>query len=262
MSLSWVRWRHGERLTRWAAGVLLLLAAWLVGRWVAVWLEPWQPPSLPKLTFTSVEESAFQALPPSLFGSSASVTPSVEAQRKASAAQLGIQLLGVISFNDGRGVALVRLKNGQQRVVRTGERIRPGLVLMRVAPDRVVLSVHGEVVWVPLSQPHVRTHVQSSTADAHLKNLSRQLRRQPFKLFEYVKVLPVPQGVRIQARSGHEALLTQLGLHDGDIINAIDGQPLKTLMRQPKQWQRLINQHQWRLHILRDGRYEEIEVKL
>ena len=263
MSMRWVRWLHGERLPRWMAGGLLLLAAWQAGRWAAAWLEPWQPPPLPELSFSSAEETAYQALPPSLFGFSTASSPPVEAQRKVSAAQLGIQLLGVISLSDGKGVAIVRLKNGQRRAVRTGETIRPGLVLMQVAPDRVVLSVNGEAVWVPLNPPRASDALLSTQATSPpLETLARQLRRQPFKLFEYVSVQPVSQGVRIQARPGQSGLLTQLGLQDGDVIVAVEGQPIKALMNQPNQWQQLIDRDQWRLRVLREGRYEEIEVRL
>lgn len=266
MNWHWAGWLHSERLSRWVAGGLLLLAAWQAGRWVAALLEPVQPPHLPPLTFTHSGERNILSLPPALFGQSDAAPVQIEARRKVTAEQLGIKLLGVISFSNGEGVAIVRLKNGQRRAVRTGETIHKGLVLMQVAADKVVLSADGELVWVPIGrqidQAVENQASSSSPAASGVHALAQQLRRQPFKLFDYLVAQPVPQGVRIQARPGQEALLQQLGLRNGDIINAIDGQPLKTLMQRPKQWQKLINQNRWRLRILRDGRYEEIEVNL
>ena len=252
-------------MPRWVAGGLLLLAAWQAGGWVAALLEPVQTPQLPKLTWAPAEQQIF-LLPSRLFAHADLARGQVEVRRKVTAAQLGIELMGVISFSNGEGVAIVRLKNGRQRAVRTGESIRQGLVLKQVEPDRVVVSMDGELVWVPIQQHSRRLVVepnqQGVSAPAEVHGWVQPLRGKPFKLFEYLEVEPVADGVRIQARPGYEPQLRQLGLRNGDVIHSIDGQLVTRLMRQSQRWQQLFKQKRWRLRILRDGRYEEFEVNL
>lgn len=268
-------WQHRlAALPRWFQLGLGGLLAWQLGGWAAQLLQPVSPPMLPPLNF---EQPEFQRhmLTATLFGASQASKAATQVQqapaRKMTPEQLGIEVAGVISLAGGQGVAVLKQKNGHTQVVRVGEQLNAQMRLESVSPQSITVSVNGERVLVPLQKdelekaqsvlPTLPAPVDDVSEQA-LGTLAAQLRRQPFKALEYVQLVPVPQGVKVKSRPGKEKWLRALGLEAGDIITQIDGLPVKTLMRQPPKWQKLMRQQRWQVEVIRQGSTQSIEVNI
>ncbi|MCK9285111.1 MAG: hypothetical protein M0P39_12620 [Rhodocyclaceae bacterium] len=117
-----------------ALALLGLILAYWTWEWFAAPLQP-QPPTMAQAGGRSVAPTA-AAL--ALFGS---------AQREQSGAAVtgvAIKLLGVVAATGGLpAYALVQLDGKQRLAVRAGESVVPGVKLVEVFADRVVLDRRG-----------------------------------------------------------------------------------------------------------------------
>ncbi len=218
---------------------LMLLLGWQLAWWTWHFVSP-------SLKTASLSDVADRAAPLSLgrqlFGDAG---PTVSAS--ASSPQTGIRLKGVFAV-DGKTLSGAVLNMGaRDQYVRQGQELSPGVTLAEVRADYVVLNRAGVRERVDMDRfdnrgakqaaasilpaTQFRLNVTSSSANNYA--LSRQElnsvlgdpRQQVF--FNGRMTAASGGGIRIEeAPSG--SLLDKLGIKTGDIITAINGQPVNS----------------------------------
>jgi len=147
-----------------------------------------------------------------------------------------MRLFGVRSDGAGGGSAIIGLADGRQLSVAVGETIEPGLVLRSVASDHVVLArgnslsrlIFSEVpvgAATPPPPPPVPQTVTPTPEPA-----SAPAGVDPARLVSEASLRPRMQGLRINgftvSSRGDSPALAAAGLQSGDVILAVNGQPL------------------------------------
>ncbi len=160
---------------------------------------------------------------------------------EATAAGSGqMRLYGLRSDGAGGGSAIIGLADGRQVSVGVGEEVEPGLVLRSVGPDHVTLSrgssvsrlifsdVPVGVAAPPPPPPGPQTVTPTPTAAARAPV-------DPARLMSQAGLRPRMRGARLDgftvSGSGDAAVLRAAGLQAGDVVLAVNGQPLDSLER-------------------------------
>ncbi len=120
-----------------------------------------------------------------------------------------MRLFGVRSDGAGGGSAIIGLAAGRQLSVAVGERLEPGLILQSVGADHVVLARGGSLSRLIFSDLPAGDPA-SLVAEASLRP-----RMQGLKM----------NGLTITS-NGEAPALAAAGLKSGDVILAVNGQPL------------------------------------
>lgn len=159
---------------------------------------------------------------------------------QASAAGSGqMRLYGLRSDGAGGGSAIIGLADGRQVSVGVGEEVEPGLVLRGVGPDHVTLArgssvsrlifsdVPLGVAPVPPPPPGPQTVTPTPAAAAVAASVD------PARLMTQAGLRPRMRGARLDgvivSGAGDPAVLRAAGLQAGDVILAVNGQPLDSL---------------------------------
>lgn len=142
----------------------------------------------------------------------------------------GVSLFGIRTDARG-GAAILADADGAQRAYRVGDSVRPGLVLVAVADDHVMLAADGR---------RQRLGFAEAAAAAATGELPRgrptEARNGPAEPIEPAQLLaqaglqPLLEGDRVVGYTlvprGDGALLRQAGLAAGDVLLAVNGQQL------------------------------------
>jgi len=170
---------------------------------------------------------------------------------EASAAGSGqMRLYGLRSDGAGGGSAIIGLADGRQVSVGVGEEVEPGLVLSGVGPDHVTLARGASVTRLifsdlpvgaapppppppgpqtvtPPANPGPAPTAAPASASGPAVN--------PARLMAQAGLRPRMRGLRMDgftvSGAGDGAALRAAGLRPGDVILAVNGQPLDSLER-------------------------------
>ena len=193
------------------------------------------------------------------------------------------------------GVAVIDAGEGE-KAYRAGETIASGLKLVRVYPDRAVVSRDGveetlaltrdrnlqpaEIVRPPGSTQGTRAsapNAPSSAAPAsgagqtvhaspQLQQTIDRARQNPEEIARRLQIVPVLDGGRvtgIRLSTGADAsLMNQIGLRAGDVVTAVNGAPVDSIARGQQIIEGLRNASSARVTVLRDGRPTDITISL
>ena len=189
---------------------------------------------------------------------------------EASAAGSGqMRLYGLRSDGVGGGSAIIGLADGRQVSVGVGEEVEPGLVLRGVGADHVTLARGGSVsrlvftdvpmgvAPVPPPPPGPQTVTPTpapAVAPAAVPAVD------PARLMTQAGLRPRMRGARLDgftvSGAGDPAVLRAAGLRAGDVILAVNGQPLDSLERIAALRSQLANSAGAELRIERDGQVQ------
>lgn len=156
-----------------------------------------------------------------------------------------MRLYGVRAGAAGGGSAIIGLPDGRQVSVAVGETIEPGLILQSVGPDHVTLARGSSITRlifsdVPLGvapppppPPGPQTVTPEPVAAAPAAAAVATV--DPAALMAQASLRPRMRGLRVNgftvASSGDGAALRAAGLQAGDVLLAVNGQPLDSLDR-------------------------------
>jgi len=210
---------------------LVLVLAWLLARWTWVFVAPPEPASASPAA-TSVDLAAVARL----FGGAAPAGPGAQAGSAS-----GLRLKGVIAPTPASIGSAVFNAGGKDIAVGLGGEVLPGIRLVAVEPDHVLVTRAGVRERIDLDMrmaavPRAaagkaagfRLAVSRSGANAFAfsrKDLENAL-KDPGQL-GFLGRIGVPQGggVRMdEAPAG--SLASRLGLQPGDVIKKVNGQPV------------------------------------
>ena len=258
-----------DRPDRIRAGVELALALVLavqLGRLILIAVEPGSPAA------TNTSPAALRPVDYSIFQRFDAFfrTGGQSSLAEASAAGSGqMRLYGLRSDGAGGGSAIIGLADGRQVSVGVGEEVEPGLVLRSVGPDHVTLARGGSVsrlvftdvpmgvAPVPPPPPGPQTVTPTpapAVAPAAVPAVD------PARLMTQAGLRPRMRGARLDgftvSGAGDAAVLRAAGLRAGDVILAVNGQPLDSLERIAALRTQLANSTGAELRIERDGQVQ------
>ncbi|MCS6627080.1 PDZ domain-containing protein [Roseibacterium beibuensis] len=217
------------------ASLALLLIVQL-GRLVWIAVEPVDPPAATaeRPAARPVDYSVFQRFD-AFFRTGAQ--SSLAEDTAAGSSQM--RLFGVRSDGAGGGSAIIGLPDGRQLSVAVGETIEPGLILQSVGPDHVVLARGNSVSRLIFSElpvgaapppppPPVPQTVTPTPAAPTSAPATAVV--DPARLVRDASLRPRLDGLRINgftvSSKADSPALAAAGLQSGDVILAVDGQPL------------------------------------
>ena len=224
------------------AVALVLLLAWQLAYWT------WQfaaPPS--RVAAGEAQSDVDLAAIGRLFGAA-------PAASGPTAARGGLHLKGVIAPTPGVAAsAIFSTGSGRDIAVFVGREVQPGVKLSEVHPTYVVLSRSGVDERVDLeawhgaaaaARPGARTtgfHLNVARSGATTYSLSRKelddALRDPNQL-NYLGTIGIPPGGGVRMESAPAgSLAAKLGLQPGDVIKAINGQPVASPGDLARLWQ-------------------------
>lgn len=158
-----------------------------------------------------------------------------------------VRLFGLRSDGAGGGSAIIGLPDGRQVSVEVGEQVEPGLVLQSVGDDHVILMRGGSVTRlifsdtpmgaapVPPPPPGPQTVRPEPEPAAPAVAPASGPAVDPARLMAQASLRPRMRGMRIDgftvSGAGDGTVLRSAGLRPGDVILAVNGQPLDSLER-------------------------------
>lgn len=191
---------------------------------------------------------------------------------EASAAGSGqMRLYGLRSDGAGGGSAIIGLADGRQVSVGVGEEVEPGLVLRGVGPDFVTLARGASLnrlgftdlpqgVAPPPPPPPGPQTVTPTPAARTAPAAATGATVDAARLITQAGLRPRMRGLRMDGftvtGSGDVALLQAAGLEPGDVILAVNGQPLDGPERIAALRSQLANSARAELRIERDGQVQ------
>ena len=255
------------------AGVELALALVLavqLGRLILIAVEPAGPAATntPPAALKPVDYAVFQRFD-AFFR-----TGGQSSLAEASAAGSGqMRLYGLRSDGAGGGSAIIGLADGRQVSVGVGEEVEPGLVLRGVGADHVTLARGGSVsrlvftdlpmgvAPVPPPPPGPQTVTPApAPAVAPVAVAPAGASIDPARLLGQAGLRPRMRGARLDgftvSGAGDAAVLRAAGLQAGDVILAVNGQPLDSLERIAALRSQLADSTGAELRIERDGQVQ------
>lgn len=159
-----------------------------------------------------------------------------------------MRLYGVRAGGPGGGSAIIGLADGRQVSVGVGEAVEPGLILREVGPDHAILARGASLTRLTFSEvplgvappppppagPQTVTPPPPTPAPATAAAASAPA-VDPARLMAQAGLRPRMRGLRMDgftvSGAGDGAALRAAGLRPGDVILAVDGEPLDSLER-------------------------------
>jgi general secretion pathway protein C len=220
-----------------------------------------------------------------LFGRAGQAKPVVMQERKVEKApetNLNLTLHGVFTEADPKqGTAIIGKSGSKQEHYKVGDRIMTGVSLQEVYADRVVLlrNQRSEVLKFPKSQsigqpnnksrrgkPSASLDPASSAEPSSLRDYRDMFTKEPLKLLEHVRFVPVRRGNTLRGYrllpQRDRSLYNKLGIRPSDLVTAVNGVSLSN----NKEALGLINQlkdaQQIEVSILRKGNEQSLTLSL
>ena len=254
----------GHRAAQTAATVLaLLLLCWTLAQ--GTW-KLWQPapPVVDRSSSTGAAADLKTLLSARPFGS-APVAPASDDTRVARS-NLNISLTGVAARKIG-GCALLVVQGQPESAYCAGEEIAPGVRLESVQADRIVILRNGaresvlmkDAEGAPGAVALMPPVVQSAGADRQVvdrRQLQRQIGRPEF--LSQALIVPNPGGGFLVREIQSGSLYEKLGLHPGDIIRTVNGQPIANMDDVMRLYQQFGTAERVTVDVQRQGRSETL----
>ena len=156
---------------------------------------------------------------------------------------LALTLHGIVAGKNAKDSRALIVANGDEEPYAVGAALPGGAVIRAIFPDRVLLERGGRVEALRLpkadsSQGTMATTQGDNQAPPPMTNpvpqnlgeLRQQIAQNPQRLMDVIRAMPVQEqgkltGYRIYP-AGNSPVFTQLGLHPGDVVTAVNGIPL------------------------------------
>jgi general secretion pathway protein C len=213
-----------------------------------------------------------------LFGEAGVAKPEKGIEKKAPETKLNLTLHGVFVEEDpSLGAAIIGTKGAKQEYFKVGATVMNGVTLQGVFNDRVVLSRNGrsEVLRFPkvstsgsLTSTTRRTSSKqtSATASTALRGYREVFQKEPLKIFEHVRFIPVRsreglKGYRILPQKNRE-LYNKLGIRPSDLVTAVNGVTLTNDREAMKLMQTLKDASTIQVDIVRRGEPQSLTFNL
>ncbi|MEJ2686042.1 MAG: type II secretion system protein GspC [Gammaproteobacteria bacterium] len=270
---------QGRGVERFAGAVNLLLVLWAAYLLAQLTWRVVPAPATPEPR-TRVQASVIagakttQAAPIAqwhLFGEAAASAAASSQPINAPETHLNLVLRGVLSSSDvAHARAIIADPNGNENYYAVGAELPGGAELTRIYPDRVILRRNGRYETLKLPKDEVGGGAGSNNSPGNagasssraagqlLRHYRNALARNPGELLQLARpqaVIEHGRFVGFRLHPGEQpALLGRLGLHNGDIVTAINGVELNSPGKGIQALQDLKNASSVNLTVQRGGR--------
>jgi len=197
-------------------------------------------------------------------------TPRIEELKQTS---LNLKLWGTVSGTENRNYAVIESSGGEQNLYRVGDAIQTATIKL-ILRGKVVLTINGqdEVLEMedlstggkttpkrPLPRSTSRRiplrREQVTAATQNINQLLREVQVRPH--FDKGK----PDGLML-SRIKPNSIFRKMGLMNGDILRAVNGEPLVSVDSALNLYERLKSSDEVKVEIKRRGRVQTIEYRL
>lgn len=218
-----------------------------------------------------------------LFGEAGKAGPVQKIEQKAPETRLNLTLHGVFVDEDPeKGAAIIGTSGSKQKYHKVGGSVMNGVTLRGVFNDRVVLLRNGqsEVLRFPkvpssgslAAPPSGRSTTKlgrgriSSANSGALKGYREEFTKEPMKIFEHVRFVPVRsreglKGYRVLPQK-NRALYNKLGIRPSDLVTAVNGVPLTDTQEAMKLMKTLQDAQSLQVDIVRGGQPQSLTFGL
>jgi len=197
-------------------------------------------------------------------------TPAGAGDANAPQTNMPLVLTGVIAANDPRdGLAILGPNVATTKVYAVGDNIPGGARLHAVLPDHVLLERDGQIEALALPRQlggnAPPPSISAAPTQPALERMRELVSRNPGIIGDIMRPEPVfaggkQQGFRVYPGRDPEVFL-QLGLRPGDLVTAIDGQPLNDSQAE-EILRTLGSSSEARVTVLRDGQQQDLTLDL
>jgi len=253
-----------------AAIALILIIAWLLAQ--LTWALLPQPASVagsyvPPPAAAARQPVAGKIADRHLFGTATQAGGNLS---NAPDTTLALTLHGIVAGRNSKDSRALIVANGDEEPYSVGASLPGGAVIRAIFPDRVMLERGGHVEALRLpkadsgqgattgsvGEAQVPPTV-SSPVPQDLGELRQQIAQNPQRLMDVVRAMPVQEqgkltGYRIYP-AGNSPMFTQLGLHPGDVVTAVNGFPLTDPAQSMRILAALKTSEQISITLLRNG---------
>ena len=177
----------------------------------------------------------------------------------------GWQLLGTI-ITDRISLALLQTgTSGKLLWLTQGQILDNGLHIQAISPQQVAIATRQGIKYLHLSNSDNPQFLNKTTTSASLSQLRQQLLTNPIAAMQWLQINPQWQngqltGVTLIPQKGHESLLAQLGLQQGDVLISLNGESMQTWMGKLLQLPQVLQGSGARATVLRQGKEQEISI--
>lgn len=184
---------------------------------------------------------------------------------------LALTLHGIVAGKRPTDSRALIVANGDEEPYSVGASLPGGAVIRAIFPDRVMLERGGRVEALRLPKADngqgatmagitpdtQQSQPASSPVPQDLGELRQQIAQNPQRLMDIVRAMPVMEqgklaGYRIYP-AGNPSMFTQLGLHPGDVVTAVNGIPLTDPAQSMRILAALKTSEQISITLLRNG---------
>lgn len=177
---------------------------------------------------------------------------------------LRLEVFGLRSEPGGRGTAIIKTQDGEQKLIRLGDRVAPGVTLAAVYPDRLEVNRAGVREAIYLRPQRER---QAALLAAPSPPTAREPEGDPALSFDLssIELAPVRRDRRIIGFRLPDPLPLMLmgsGLEAGDILTHANGEPLVSFERLREIGEDLSGARRLALEIERRGERRNLTISL
>lgn len=245
---------------------LAIVLAWQLAYWTWELVAPAASARVSSASTADVDLAAIARL----FGADAPGSPGNSVD--------GLVLKGVVAPTPGTAAsAIFAPRAGKDISIFIGDDVRPGVKLVEVDPDHVIVSRGGVRERIDLavahssgasrkSSPSRGFHIDVARTGTNQYSLSRlqldQALRDPSQL-QYLGQIAMPPGggVRMEA-APPGSLAAKLGLQPGDVIRKVNGQPVASTGDLARLYQEFATLHQVQAEVRRGNTTLELAYQI
>lgn len=272
---------------RWLPGAVniaaLVVLAWGMAGWTWMLVVPAVPQVIPDSNGGSGSEMLDMqpVLDAQLFGQAPPVAGAGgESLNAIPISGLNLVLAGVVAAG-GASYALISVDGQPQKPFAIGQEVTAGAVLQAVYPDRVLLSRNGVTeslmlkgvrangagaasggAAIQVGPPLVGIRERGENDYVVPRGVINAELHQPQKLLTQALMVPDPSGGFLVREIQPNSVYQKLGLHVGDVIRSVNGQPVNNMQEAMHAYQQALSLPNVQLQIVRNGRPEVLQYQV
>ena len=273
------------RVRRWLPAFVNIIALAVFAAGMANWTWMLATPALPQVIPDDTAAASGQTLnirpllDAQIFGMSPLAAGAGGSVSAIPISGLNLVLAGVVAAG-GASFALISVDGRPQEPFAIGQVVTAGAILKAVYPDRALLIRNGVTESLMLKGMNEATSGPGSSTSAIQGSVLSGIRKegagvyvvprsainaelhQPQKLLTQALMVPDPGGGFLVRAIDPNSVYQKLGLHVGDVIRSVNGQPVNNMQEAMRVYQQSLNMSTVQLQIVRNGRPEVLQYQV